>query len=130
MTSTTPQKADAATLWRVLLAGYWFALVVGTHLPPTLGTLPGDRGDKLAHFVAYAALAWLLAMAWQSSAGRLNFRHLRWAWLAILLVAVADEVTQPPFGRDASAWDWLVDALGSATGLFVFTLTRRLFETA
>jgi VanZ family protein len=48
--------------------------------------------------------------------------------MAILLVAIADEVTQPSFGRDASVWDWLADALGSVTGLFVFTVTRHWFD--
>jgi len=128
MDSLTPRKFNTPRLWRLLLGVYWLAMVVGTHVPPRFHAVQEELSDKVIHFFAYAGLAWLLAMAWQMSVGRLNFRHLLWAWMAILVVAIVDEVTQPPFGRDASVWDWLADALGSATGLFVFTLTRHWFD--
>jgi VanZ family protein len=120
MTDTKPRMPNAPATWRVLLAGYWLALVVGTHLPPTFAGLPGERSDKLVHLAAYAGLAWLLAVAWQSSTGRLNGRHLRFAWLAIASFAAADEITQLLVGRSASVGDWLADAAGAAVGLAVF----------
>ena len=128
MTSTTPQKPNAAKLWWVLLAGYWLALVVSTHLPPAFVRLPGKDTDKLAHFAVYTGLASLLAMAWQSSTGRLNGRHLWFAWLAVASFAVADEVTQLLVSRDASVGDWLADAVGAAVGLAVFRLWQRIAE--
>jgi len=115
-------------MWKVLLAGYWLALVVGTHLPPKFPGLPSERSDKLAHFGAYMGLAWLLSMAWQSSTGRLNGRHLWFAWMAVILVAAADEMTQPLIGRVASRGDWLADAVGAAVGLAVFWASQRLAE--
>lgn len=127
MNRIPPRKFDIARLWQLLLGVYLVALVLGTHTPPMFQAVTEEVSDKVLHFFAYAGLAWLLAMAWQTSTGHLNRRHLRWAWLAIVLFAMIDEVTQPPFHRDASVWDLLADALGSATGLFVFTLTRRLF---
>ncbi len=124
MTDTKPQMPDASAIWRVLLAGYLLALVVGTHLPPAFAGLPGERGDKLVHVAAYAGLAWLLAMAWQSSTGLLNGRHLWFAWLAIVSFAAAHEVTQLLVGRTASVGDWLADAAGAAVGLAVFRAWR------
>jgi VanZ family protein len=129
MSSDTPQKSNDGKIWRVLLTGYWLAIVVATHVPPNFPGLPGDRIDKLVHVAAFAGLAWLLAMAWEQSSGKLTARHLGFAWLVVVLFAAIDEVTQPLVGRLASRSDWLADALGAATGLFVFTLTRRLFET-
>jgi VanZ family protein len=120
-----PQKPDAATIWRVLLAGYWLALAVGTHLPPTLAGMPGDFTDKLVHAAAFAVLAWLLAMAWQNSAGRLNGRHLQFAWLAVVLYGAADELTQLLVGRSATMGDWLADAVGAALGLVIFSVWQR-----
>jgi VanZ family protein len=128
MDSNLLSRLNAGRLWQLLLAAYWLAMLAGTHTPPRFHAVREELSDKLVHFAAYAGLAWLLAMAWQTSVGQLNRRHLRWAWLAIMLYAVLDEVTQPPFGRDASVWDLLADALGSATGLFVFTLTRHWFD--
>jgi VanZ family protein len=124
MTSISPHKSLGATLWKVLLAGYVFVLVTSTHLPPSFPLLPRNQTDKLAHFLAYTVLAWLLAMAWQASTGWLNGRHLRFVWLAIIAFAALDEVTQPMFGRTASIWDWLADAAGAALGILLFALIR------
>ena len=69
MSRDMPRKLDAATIWRLLLAGYWLALCVAPTCRPPFPGLPGEQTDKLVHFGAYAGLAWLLAMAWQSSTG-------------------------------------------------------------
>jgi VanZ family protein len=127
MSSSTPRQSLGAILWKVALAGYGIALLIGTHLPPTLPLLPSDGFDKLEHFTAYAGLAWLLTMAWESSTGRLNGRHLWFAWLAIIAFAAIDEVTQMFVHRDADVFDWLADAAGAAVGIGVFLLVRRLF---
>jgi VanZ family protein len=125
MTSPPPRKPASANLWLALFAAYLLALFTGTHLPPEVGSLPGDQSDKLLHFAAYAGLAWLLGMAWESSTGRLNGRHLWFAWLAITGFAAVDEVTQLLVHRDADPLDWLADAAGAAVGLGVFLLVRR-----
>jgi VanZ family protein len=110
-----------------LLAGYWIVLFTATHVPRDLPVLPGDRFDKLVHAAAYALLAWLLAMAWERSTGRLTGRHLRFAWLALALYAAADESTQLLVGRDASLGDWLADCVGAALGFVVFAVWIRKF---
>lgn len=123
-----PRKFEAATLWRWLLAAYWVAMLIGTHMPPRFKAVGEEFHDKVLHFLAFAGLAWLVAMAWQTSTGVLNRRHLRFIWVAVMIYAMLDELTQPPFDRDCSIWDYLADALGSATGLFVFTRTRHWFD--
>ena len=126
MISPPPRKPTSTTLWLMLFAGYLLALFVGTHLPLEAASLPGDQIDKLVHFAAYAGLAWLLAMAWESSTGRLNGRHLWFAWLAIVSFAAIDEVTQLLVHRDADPFDWLADATGAVVGLGAFLLVRRM----
>jgi VanZ family protein len=112
-------------LSRVVLGSYWVALAVATHLPPGLHPATPNQFDKLEHFVCFAILAWLLAMAWQRSTGRLTGSHLRAAWFAIAVYAAVDEGTQPLVGRTCSAADWLADVLGAAVGLFIFAWMSR-----
>ena len=102
------------------LAVYWLALSVATHVPSDFPAMPPARTDKIVHAAAFAVLAWLLARTWQLSAGQLNGSHLRAAWLAIVLYAAADELTQPWFGRTCSLADWLADLLGAAGGIVLF----------
>ena len=63
--------------------------------------------DKLAHFLYYGTIAFLLA-PW---VGR------RWLWITLVLVPVigaADEWHQSLVpGRDASIWDWVADGVGT-----------------
>lgn len=120
MTNWLNRCVASPKLWQIVLAGYWLALVAGTHVPAEFPALPSGRADKLAHFVAYAVLAGLLAMTWQRSAGWLTGRHLRWAWIVLVVYAALDELTQIPVGRTASALDWAADALGALVGLMLF----------
>lgn len=75
------------------------------------GALPGGLGhpwDKLAHFVAYAALAYALARATGSP-----WRGLLWAaWFGVF-----DEGVQAfAPARDSSFQDWLADLAGALAG--------------
>jgi VanZ family protein len=98
------------------------------HVPPTTSFLPPQGSDKIAHFAAFATLALLLATAWQLAGGVLTSRHLGLVWLAVVLYAALDEVTQIPVGRDCNFEDWAADALGAAAGLLLFVWLRRLIE--
>jgi len=117
---------ESSKIWSAALAGYWLILFAATHLPRDFPAVPPQqRVDKLVHLAAFALLAWLLATAWQRSAGRLTGSHLRAAWLAIVLYAAVDEWTQPWVGRCGSPADWLADATGAAVGLIVFHWMQR-----
>ncbi|MEM8739201.1 MAG: VanZ family protein [Planctomycetota bacterium] len=101
------------------LGVYWAALVVATHWPgltqddvPGLGGLPFD---KVAHGVAFAGLAVLLAGSrfWRGGGARGN------AGLAVgvgLIYGALEEWTQPWFGRTASWADLAADAVGLCLG--------------
>lgn len=117
-------------LWQLALAGYWLALIAGTHIPNQPQLLPIHQGDKLQHVAAYAGLATILAATWQFSAGHLNSRHLCAAWLAIVFFASLDEWTQTAVGRDASIADWFADVVGATIGLVLFIGVRRWFAAS
>jgi UDP-2,3-diacylglucosamine pyrophosphatase LpxH len=86
-------------------------LPMGMALPPPF--------DKVAHALAFGALAFSLDMALRQSRHDwpLYRRHL-WAFLGVALFAASDEWHQSFVpGRDASALDWLADLVGAKLGL-------------
>ena len=111
--------------WKWLLAAYCIVLFTATHLPPRTPLLPGAYLDKVAHFSAYALLAFLIACYWQSSAGWLGREHFLWIAIACAIVAVIDELLQIPVGRECSFFDWLADTLGALSGIAAFAAWRR-----
>lgn len=113
-------------IWRWLLGAYWLTLLVATHLPSDFPILPPEGVDKLIHVGAYAVFAFLLATAWQASAGKLNRFHLGAVWMALVLYGAVDELTQIPVGRHASVIDWLADAVGAAAGILLFLAWQKL----
>jgi VanZ family protein len=98
---------------------YWAAMFVATHIPRDALPDPPLSSDKLLHFAAYAALAWLAALALRAA------RLWNWKTVAAIVVvgaayAAIDEWLQPYFHRSAEAADWLADMAGIAFGLIVF----------
>lgn len=111
--------------WLMLLAlamllVYWGALFTGTHLP-NYSTGPARYNDKMAHYVGYAGLAFLLSFV--------SATRRRWNGRAILLVlatastyAMVDELSQIPIpGRSGELGDWIADFLGSISGILAFS---------
>jgi hypothetical protein len=111
----------AAVVW----ACYWLALFISTHVPklPRIG--PPAGGDKIAHFVGYALLAFLTCTV--------LLRRSRWSRgtaLAILAgltaYGVVDELLQIPIpNRSADFLDWLFDAMGAAAGIITFRVVQK-----
>jgi VanZ family protein len=118
-----------ARLSKLALGLYWLALVVATHIPPGPQLAPVETNDKVLHFLAYGALAFLVCTTWELAAGVLNGRHLVFAWLAVVAFGAIDELTQMVVGRDCSVWDWLADACGAAIGVAVFVVVRRIVRS-
>lgn len=80
--------------------------------------------DKVAHFFVYAILAGALEWAWRTARRDtpLYRRHL-WVLLVVSLYGALDEAHQSFIpGRDVEVLDWVVDTLGAAFGLMVFSL--------
>jgi VanZ family protein len=115
-------------LWRLALAVYWIALFTATHIPVERVPRAVGSADKFVHVAAFTLLAGIFATTWQISAGRLNYRHLLWAWTAIVLYGALEEATQPFVNRTASLMDWLADATGAAIGILLFVFARRFRE--
>lgn len=100
---------------------YGIALFVSTHLPPRVAkALTADLSiwDKLAHFVAYAGLATLVALSW-STLRAIHRRELLAAAIALAVLGALDEWTQqlPGVNRHADVMDWVADILGVLCGL-------------
>ena len=80
--------------------------------------------DKVAHFVAYAALALAVRLAWRP----------RTLWPVVVVVGLfggSDELHQglTP-GRDPSGWDLVADVGGAATAMLVFGRMNRTAAAA
>ncbi len=110
----------------MVLAVYWTALCVGTHIPATAAGLPVQVSDKLIHSVAYAGLAFLLALVLP----RLGLRRWRLYVMALLIAAcygALDELGQIPIpGRCADISDWYADVAGAVAGVALHWLAIRL----
>jgi VanZ family protein len=103
-----------------LLAVYCLLLVTATHIPAaTLEQLPVRLNDKLAHFVAYAGLGFLLATA-------LQLTQKVWWWTIGMTITIGfafaglDEWTQQFVRRHADWFDVAADACGILIGLALF----------
>jgi VanZ family protein len=73
--------------------------------------------DKLYHIAAFAALVLPAAL--------LDPRGLRWVLPAGLALGLVIEIIQPNVGREASALDFLADAIGLALGTALGLALRR-----
>ena len=111
----------------ILVAGYWLALFVATHVPhvPAAFAMPG--ADKWEHLGAYATLAFLLAGR-QCVCHRVDWKSLCRIALGVALYGVFDELTQIPVGRHADVADWLADVFGCLFGLALFAIVRIVFN--
>lgn len=96
--------------------------ILSSMSPPQLEKItPFEIGDKVAHFVAFAAGAVNLSLAWRWSSG--------WSWLRIILLTVLaisafgaiDEYHQlyTPNRMGADVYDWTADTLGAITGVLL-----------
>jgi VanZ family protein len=116
-----PPKWHSWFRWKyLLLAGFWFGLFIGTHLPKVPAPLR-KVSDKTMHGSAFAGLALLLS--WAMYRKDVSARK---HWLKILtLIAIygaLDEVLQIPVGRHCDFNDWLADMAGASVGLTLFYL--------
>ena len=100
-------------------AAYVAVLLWTTHAPRApqpqvhLGRIPPD---KLLHFTAYAVLGMLAVMTTQAWC-QIGLRTLLTVFAVLAAFALADEGTQPFFGRAAEATDWAADVAGIAVAL-------------
>jgi VanZ family protein len=105
-----------------VLAIYWIAIVILTHIPIPQVVYQAKVSDKWLHFLAYLNLVFLV---WYSIRPGDKVRwHNKATWLVFLAVVVyggIDELTQPYFGRTKDLMDFIANAGSVATGLAIFT---------
>ncbi|MGQ0633671.1 MAG: VanZ family protein [Planctomycetaceae bacterium] len=116
------ERARFATT--ITLVVYWLTLFAATHVPKVPRVLPPQISDKWQHYVAYAVLGGLLTCWWWQRRG-LTWRSALGLVLVIAAYGAFDESTQPLFGRESDLLDWRADAIGAATGVALFSLSRR-----
>jgi VanZ family protein len=106
----------ALTFWLAVtlaVAGiiFWYSMF----RPPGIG---GFRiNDKIAHALAYAALAFSICAAVASLRPALSSVNLLLPAIGIaMLYGISIEFIQPLFDRNCSVWDMLADLLGGGAG--------------
>lgn len=123
-TSTFDTLMTLIRLTSTVLAVYWVAIFVATHLPGS--SLPPLGSDKAYHLMAFFGLSillnWVMAQKLDSSRTRII------AVLAITITyAIFDEWSQQFVpNRSPDATDALADACGAALGVIAFGLAARI----
>ena len=106
----------------IVLSAYWLVIFTATHLSPgAVQEFDVEGSDKLKHYIAYAGLAFLLALR-SSCHARLTGRTLAWLLVAGAAYGAFDEITQEMVGREGELGDWVADVIGLVTGLAAFAL--------
>jgi VanZ family protein len=111
----------------VALVVYWFMEVMGTHAVRPELILPPDLWDKFLHGSAYAGLT-VLVLVNVALRMQLTWRRFAMAMAGLAVVAILDEVTQPPFGRHTDWLDWIADVVGMAAGSAVVGAALMLLD--
>ena len=110
----------AVRTMNLVLAVYWVALFIGTHVPVPPDVLQIAGSDKTLHFLAYLGLSLLIAVC---------VRPRGWTYLWVLLGLAAygalDELLQISVRRTADIVDWLADVAGVAVGLAAYAVGRQ-----
>ncbi len=109
--------------YRRALPAYWIFLFCASHFPKP--QLPGHGSDKLAHFLAFGALAFLFWRCVESFHRQLSGRFVWIAFAGLAAYAAVDEYLQRFVGRTPSLHDWLADLVGIAAVLLALELYRR-----
>ena len=114
---TDQRRRGIARAMSLVLAAYWIALAVATHVPLDAEHVRLGAGrDKIIHFAAYCGLTILLFATLRLY--RISpTSTARRAAIGLPIYAALDELLQTPLGRDGNLPDWLADVAGIAAGL-------------
>ena len=106
-----------------ILAIYWPALFVATHIPVPQFVGKVGMSDKTLHIIAYLVLIFLW---WTtiSSGEKVNWKKAKvWATLALMVwYGAMDEWLQHFVGRNPSVHDFYADLAGTVGGLVILTV--------
>ncbi len=115
-------------LIRLVTAGYWVSMCVGTHMPNPPDVVPTNVSDTWLHLGAYFGLSILLVGS-VADGGRLSVVASLRLWAVVLVYGALDELTQmiPVLHRTAEWKDFAADAGGSAAGLVLGSVLIRWY---
>lgn len=105
----------------VLTGLYWLGWLAITHRRIfEIRSFTGLQLDKIAHFVGYCVLAFLLSIiAARRFRSGMTCRSALWICLFVAAGGIFDEITQPYFGRSLEWSDYAADLLGGLFGLSI-----------
>lgn len=112
-----------------VLACYWVLLFISTHIPLSFlsSSAVPKHSDKLAHFIAYAGLMFLIR-SWQwTRRDPENTKPIHTLWFAGLVIffySIIDELLQIPIERTADFMDAVADWIGGGIGAILFIVLR------
>ena len=106
----------------VLLAVYWIAIFILTHIPIPEVVYKADVSDKTLHFVAYLIFTFMLWVA-VSPNKNIDWRKLTIWWVIFVLIAYGaiDEWLQQYVGRSTDLTDFYANMKGVAAGLILLS---------
>lgn len=106
----------------ILLAVYWPALFILSHIPVPVKVREAGVSDKMLHFLAYLILVSLFWVILNPD------RRVRWrkpsVWVVLLIMltyGIIDEVLQGFVGRSYDVMDLAADMVGTFAGLILLT---------
>jgi VanZ family protein len=109
----------------VVLATYWLAIFVGTHLPAVIDISPSVN-DKIKHFSVFFVLGGLMCYVTTSSQW---FRRFMTIGLLGMGYAAIDELTQHFVpGRYPDPWDVFADASGLWAAIGIYVAAKLCYE--
>jgi len=110
----------------VIALAFTTIVIVLTHIPQELmpSQLQKNDLDKLQHIVAYGIITFLFIFSLKSSPSLLSALLV---FIVILVIGIADEITQPFVNRQASLSDLAADIIGIITALLLMVAGKRRF---
>jgi len=129
MESASPRSNRALVALSLVVAVYWLAMFVGTHMPvtPKSPPHPPNSLDKWLHAAAFAGLAVLLAAAGWAGGFR-SWRLYLCVMVVVALYGLFDEATQALVRRrEPDLFDWLADLTGGLLGIAAFALVAQIW---
>lgn len=127
-TSTLDTVMTLLRLTSSVLAVYWVAIFIATHLPGS--SLPKLGSDKVYHLAAFFGLSVLLSWVMSHKIAGAGSRALVVLAIAISY-AIFDEWTQQFVpNRTPDLADAFADSCGAALGVIVFGLMMRVVTTS
>jgi VanZ family protein len=117
--NSLPRASHWKWVFRALLAAYWVALFLATHLQvPKIIQKEVWTYDKGIHGAAYFVLAGLLVLSngWPF---RLSSRRLMVLVCVVVGYAALDEWLQTFVGRVGDVRDWVSDSIGGICALLI-----------